>query len=115
MTKSHLIDEITALYKKHGWTLKSVILRPDTAAELAVESDRLFEGVERVESDVDALWFTRPSHGDAEAWELRLIAETPYALFERISSDEDEKVRNEILESMEERLRQYVFPTATGH
>jgi hypothetical protein len=110
MTKRQLIDEIIALYQKHAWNLKSVILRPETAAELGGEIDQIFEGIAHVESDVDALWFTRISHGGAEAWELRLIAETPYALFERINSDEPEERRNQIRESMEQRLRQYVFP-----
>ena len=110
MTKRQLIDEITATYKKHGWNLKSVMLCPDTAAELSAEIDRVFEGIERAESDVDALWFMRPSHGGAQAWELRLIAETPYALFERIESDVPEETRSEVLEGMEQRLRQYVLP-----
>jgi hypothetical protein len=115
MTKKQLIDEITEVYKKHGWSLRSVLFRPETAAELASEIDQMFEGIGHIESDVDALWFTRPSHGGAEAWELRLIAETPYALFERIKSDESEEVRNEILEGMEQRLRQYLLPKSVGH
>lgn len=60
------------------------------------------------EAMVDALWFSRPSHGAREAWELRLIAENPYALFETFEKDESEEQREGMRREMEARLRDYL-------
>jgi hypothetical protein len=107
MKKSDLVTEITATYKKHGWELKRVLLKPDTADELSGVIEVLSSGVQREESAIDALWFSRPSHGGAEAWELRLIAETPYALFERIEAKEQDE-RETILSETQTRMVEYV-------
>jgi hypothetical protein len=103
MNKSDLIAEITATYKKHGWELKRALLKSETAGEISEVS---FGGVTRQESTIDALWFSRPSHGGAEGWELRLVAETPYALFERIESEDQDK-REEILSDVQKRMTEY--------
>lgn len=105
--KTDLINEITSTYQKHGWELKSVLLRPDTAAELLAEPHLKSNKAAR-DSAIDALWFSRPSHNRGEAWELRLLAETPYALFQRFEAGVPESERAKILQEMEERMIQYV-------
>ena len=69
----NLISEIVAVYKRHGWTLRQVLLRAES--KTAVAESRSFDNAEIREADFDALWFSRPSHENREAWELRLIAE----------------------------------------
>ena len=59
------------------------------------------------ESEIEALWFARPSHGGREAWELRLIAEQPYALFEAFEADESEEDREDARCEMENKMRDY--------
>ena len=59
------------------------------------------------DAEVDALWFSRPSHNNREAWELRLLAQTPYALFETFEQEETEEERDEVKQEMEARLREY--------
>lgn len=110
MNYRNLIEEIFAIYQKHGWQLQRVILRPETRQELAVDS--LFgsgplAGVRVDEAPVDGLWFSRPSHQQREAWELRLLAENPFALFETFEADETEEQREELRREMEARLRDY--------
>lgn len=102
----NLISEIVATYERHGWTLRQVLLRPESKATAtgAVPID----GAEIQESDFDALWFSRPSHEKREAWELRLIAEQAYALFEAFEADESEEERAEARKEMENRMRQHV-------
>lgn len=107
MMKSDLIKDITATYERHGWELKRVLLRFETKAEIANNLETLIRGAKLEDSSFDALWFSRPSHGGAEAWELRLVAETPYALFERIGGDETVDNRAELFSQMEERLAEY--------
>jgi hypothetical protein len=100
--------EIIKNYSRHGWSLRRVLLRADTRAELGdATAAELFENAAREDSEVDALWFARPSHAGREAWELRLVAETPYALFETFEPDEAEEEREELRREMEARLRDY--------
>lgn len=63
---------------------------------------------EMEEASVDGLWFSRASHNQREAWELRLLAESPFALFETFEHDETEEQREEMRREMEARLRDYV-------
>lgn len=99
--------EIIGNYRRHNWTLRRVLLRKETRAALDDETLKIFEAAVVEESEVDALWFSRPSHAGREAWELRLVAETPYALFETFEPDEAEEEREELRREMEARLRDY--------
>jgi hypothetical protein len=110
MGHSELISEIVGTYRKHGWYLRRLLLRPETLAELQVEpgfDSVLSDDVEMKEGDVDGLWFSRESHQQREAWELRLLAENPFALFETFEKDETEEQREEMRREMEARLRDY--------
>jgi hypothetical protein len=100
--------EIIAAYLKHGWRLRCVLLTPDTSANARARAAALFNGAAIEEAQVDALWFSRSSPSNREAWELRLIADTPYALFETFEIDESEEQREEMRREMEARLREYV-------
>jgi len=104
VNKSDLFKEITASYTRHGWKLISVLLKPQTRGEL-----EHFLEVPVKESAVDALWFSRPSSESREAWELRLLAENQYALFETFELDEPEDEREAARIEMEARLREKVF------
>jgi hypothetical protein len=109
-------EEALATYKRHGWRLARVLARPETLAGLRAGGDAdaaLYEGAPVSESDVDAMWFTRASQGGREAWELRLVAETPYALFELFEPDEEEEDREDVRREMEARLREYLAPRET--
>jgi hypothetical protein len=108
MTKSDLIKEIRATYEKHGWELKSALLRPETRAVVENGPENILSGATIQDSSFDALWFSRPSDSGAEAWELRLVAETPYALFEKVGTNDPKDKRASVLQSMEERMGQHV-------
>lgn len=108
MKQNDLIEEIVGVYQKHGWQLRRVLLRPEIRAEAAESSSMPADATPVEESEIDALWFSRASHGDREAWELRLVAENPYALFEMFEKDETEEQREEMRREMEARLRDYL-------
>lgn len=99
--------EILATYRRHGWQLRRVLLRPESRMELETSAANIFENAPIQESVVDALWFARASHAGREAWELRLVAETPYALFETFEADEAEEDREEVRQDMEARMREF--------
>lgn len=102
-----LIKEIVGTYKKHGWQWRRALLRPENREQLNAAFDpETLEMVLIEEGDVDALWFSRASTADREAWELRLVAETPFALFETFEKDETEAQREEMRKEMEARMKE---------
>ena len=105
MVTDDLAKQIIELYERHGWTLKRALLSRETRAAI---DDSVFNSAAIVDSDFDALWFARSSHADREAWELRLIAEQQYALFEAFEADESEEDREEARLEMENRMRDHV-------
>ena len=105
MNNAYLLGELVATYRKHGWELRRALLQPATLVELAP----LLEKVPVKEAEFDALWFSRPSHENREAWELRLLAQTQYALFEAFEPDEIEEEREDVRREMEARMRDYVI------
>jgi len=107
MTRLHLFLELLGTYRKYGWELKGALLTPTTRAELSGREPDLAV-VPVKDSSFDALWFSRPSHQGREAWELRLLAETQYALFESFEPDETEEQREEMKLEMEARMRDYI-------
>lgn len=107
MNQLERIGEIITAYRKHEWRLKRVLLRPETHKELTETGSNLFAEAVVLEAPFDALWFSRPSHAGREAWELRLAAETPYALFETFEADELEEEREEVRREMEARLNEH--------
>jgi hypothetical protein len=108
MRKADLFNELVATYQKHGWVLKGALMQVVTRAELSPAQLASLESAHVKESTIDALWFSRPSHHNREAWELRLVAETQYALFETFEADETEAQRDEVRLEMEARLRDHV-------
>jgi len=108
MNTANLFLELIATYRKHGWELRSALLQPSTRAELQSQDTEILNKVKVREAEFDALWFSRPSHNNREAWELRLLAQTQYALFETFEADETEDEREDVKREMEARLREYL-------
>src|SRR5574338_105786 len=105
MKSVDLFTELTSIYRKHGWQLRRALLRPETRSELQSVSPN---DLPVKEAEFDALWFSRPSYNSREAWELRLLAQTQYALFETFEADETEEERDDVKLEMEARLREYL-------
>ena len=76
---------------------------------MELETDFLsFTEADVEDASIDALWFSRSSHERRVAWELRLIAENPFALFETFEEDETEEQREDMRREMEARLRDHL-------
>jgi hypothetical protein len=124
MSRLKNFRDVLAMYRRHGWRLARVLATAETLEGLRSSASddeshgesgdesaaATFEGVLVVESETDAMWFTRPAQGGREAWELRLVGETPYALFELFEADEAEEDREEVRREMEARLREHTAP-----
>ena len=109
MDNAYLFKELVATYRKHGWELREALLQPATLAEIQSQETQFPGEIAVREAQYDALWFARPSHAKREAWELRLLAQTQYALFEAFEADETEEQRGEVRLEMEARMRDYVL------
>jgi hypothetical protein len=109
MNIADLFMELLATYRKHGWELRGALMQPMTLAELREQQSELVSKLPVKEAAFDALWFARPSHNGREAWELRLLAQTQYALFETFEADETEEEREDVKLEMEARLRDYAL------
>ncbi len=110
MEQTALFKEIIVTYRKFGWKLKRVLLCARSAVELTEPREMLFGTAEvRESAPVDALWFARPSPPKREAWELRLVSASPFALFETFEEDEPEEEREELRRELEARLIERVM------
>ena len=96
--------EIVTTYQKHGWSLRRILLSAEVGS---LPEHQSLANVEVETAAIDAVWFSRPSHEQREAWELRLVADTPYALFETFEKDETEEQRAEMRREMETRMREH--------
>jgi hypothetical protein len=110
MNQGDLFKEIIATYRKHGWRLARVLVRREISTEVTAQIQASGESPGIEEAPVDAMWFARPSHGGREAWELRLVAESAYALLETFEADKAEEAREEVRREIEVRLRNHVAP-----
>lgn len=99
--------EVIAAYRRHGWQARRALMTAETLAETREGRQTLFANLVVDEALIDALWFSRPSRENREAWELRLVADTPYALFEAFEVDETEEQREQMRREMEARMREY--------
>lgn len=104
MDRRELFKQIIDTYERHGWRLSRVLVTAGARAGLA---DQVPAGVSLIDSEIDALWFARPSHGAREAWELRLLSAQPYALFEAFEADETEEDREEARVEIEHKMREH--------
>ena len=109
MKRLEQFSEIINMYRQHGWRLARVLLRMETRhafdAASSIIPDALFQDADMRESAIDALWFARGSDQTGrEAWELRLVSDAAYALFETFEANEAEEEREDVRREMEARL-----------
>ncbi len=106
MIRAEQIREILALYRRHGWTLRRVLLTDSARVAFNDLLQELFGGAQIVTSSIDAVWFSRAARPDRETWELRRLSENPFALMEIFDEEDDEEVREETLAEIEARMKE---------
>ena len=103
MIHAAAVGEIIAQYEKHGWRPRRALLSDAGKKAWAP----VFDSLEIDDSDIDALWFSRKSHRDTEAWELRRLSELPFALIAVVSATADsievETTLSQVVQEMRER------------
>lgn len=114
MTDRDTIADIIDQYVKHGWKLRRVLLTVKLRESLG-ENTGLFSGAEVRLADHDGLWFSRRSMPDREAWELRRISTSPFALVEVIPDGLTDQERDELLAEAEGRMFDPARPKEISH
>ena len=67
---------------------------------------RLLSNAEVTDADLDAVWFSRQSSPDVEAWELRRLSALPFALVTLVQTDATSDELEAALTQIEEDLRE---------
>jgi len=101
MITTDSVKEIIDLYATHGWQLRRVLLTDAAAASISVDG---FGNIAIEPSKHDGLWFSRRSKPDCEAWELRRLSGSPFALVEVIDDGLDETERDAVFRDVERRM-----------
>lgn len=101
MISERQISEIIAQYVRHGWSLRRVLLSAELIGNLPAP---LFGSAEITVAELNALWFSRESFEGREAWELRHISGTPFALVEVFEIEDEEEVREQTRQDLETQL-----------
>ncbi|MEP7212896.1 MAG: hypothetical protein ABI791_07465 [Acidobacteriota bacterium] len=92
--------QVIEQYKKHGWVLRRVLFSSPLSPLVA----KLAEGTPTQKAAIDALWFSRRSLPDCEAWELRRLSGSPFALVEVIYDSTDPEAIESVLSGVESRM-----------
>jgi hypothetical protein len=107
MIAASTLREIVALYTKHGWLLRRVLLSERLRKALGDSLEAIFGNAAVYDSDVDAAWFSRPQGESGVPWEIRHLSDFPFALLENI--DENDDKFEGALNTAEARLRKSIL------
>jgi hypothetical protein len=109
------IKSIIEQYEKHDWKLRRVMLSPSSVSALGANLAELQPGVEVIKSASEGLWFSRRTLPDREAWELRRLSGSPFALVAVIEDSLSKDDREDMLSSVESRMFDGSHPEPTSH
>jgi hypothetical protein len=98
------LTEAASVYEKYGWTLRRILLTRESLDRFSAEIQAEFPGVEIRDGGLDALWFSRRSRPDSEAWEIRRLSGTPFAILENVPDGTGQDELESILSDAEMRM-----------
>ena len=114
MVDADSIRDIVAQYADHGWKLRRVLVDSKDIVSDPKVAEILADADLRI-SKLCALWFSRRSQPDREAWELRQLSASPYALVEVISDDVEDDDRESRLKAVETQMIEHTKRPETSH
>ena len=112
------ITEITSIvdqYAKHDWVVRRVMLPPASIAAVGPGLVSLYPDLEVIESLEEGIWFSRRTLPDREAWELRRLSGSPFALVAVLEDSFSEEEREDVLASIEQRMFDGSHREPTSH
>ena len=115
MTDLATVKLIIEQYAKHEWTVRRAALSTASIASVGAGLASLYADIEIEESPNEALWFSRRTLPDREAWELRRLSGSPFALVAVLDDSLPEDEREELLRETEHRMFDGSHPEPTSH
>ncbi|MDI1242033.1 MAG: hypothetical protein PSX80_08955 [bacterium] len=109
------IRPIIEQYAKHDWILRRLMLSSASTAALAPEIASLNVEVELAECGREGMWFSRRTMAGREAWELRRLSGSPFALVAVLEDSLSEEDRADVLTAVESRMFDGSHPEPTSH
>lgn len=109
MTNDAAVAAIIEQYESHGWKLRRVLLSPE------MDGSAGFGDAEVRTSEQGGLWFSRRSQPDREAWELRRVSASPFAVIQIVPDGLTAQERDELLGEAEARMFSAPRPKETSH
>ncbi len=83
MIDAEQVRQVIAQYERHGWKLRRALFSEDASPDVLAA----VSGSETIDADIDALWFSRASKPGFEAWELRRLSGSAFALLTIVKAD----------------------------
>jgi hypothetical protein len=99
------VKAILSQYERFGWQLHHLLMADDMRNSLGSAAGEFFGGMEILNSDLNAAWFSRPAENGRIAYELRALDATPFALLDSTSADADEIELRDMFVDVEQQLR----------
>ena len=109
------IQAVIDQYAKHGWQLRRALLSHDTIHRHGEYFQTEYPAAYVTKRESEALWFSRRSLPDREAWELRRLTGSPFALVAILEDSFDDDEREAVLEATERRMFDGSHPEPTSH
>ena len=102
-------------YAGHGWRLRRALVSSRSAEKFRSAPAFQDPEIQLVESKNEALWFSRRSLPDREAWELRRLSGSPFALVAVLEDSLTDDEREAVLHDTEQRMFDGSHPEPTSH
>lgn len=109
------IQAVIDQYAKHGWQLRRALVSSEDADIFSSEFGFDEIKIATVKSENQALWFSRRTLPDREAWELRRLSGSPFALVAILEDSFDGDEREAVLEATERQMFDGSHPEPTSH
>lgn len=109
------ISELIEQYSRHGWIVRRALLSAGSIMALGASLVSLYPDLEISESVHEALWLSRRSHPDREAWELRRLSGSPFALVTNLEDALDDSDREALLSGTFQRMFDGSHPEPISH
>jgi hypothetical protein len=113
MTGEKVLAPLLIEYTRHGWEPRRILYAAETLPREMASILQEYPNVEIENARLDAVWFARRSRPGVEAWELRRIAGSPFALVELIEDGTDEAEVSKRLRYVEQRMIEHTEVTGT--
>ena len=109
------VEEIIKQYGAHGWTFRRAVLSEADVRAFGDDLLRNYPEADILKGPESGLWFSRRTLTDREAWELRRLSGSPFALIAVVEDSLSGTEHDAVLNEVEQRMFSGQHPEPTSH